>query len=227
MKRGVNLMAQLASQLKNIDHDEQTALLLGFLRQDEMVARRFIEYCTAETKMRGSDKEWNKIKKSLDNKIKQENEEMEQQKKTQFLKDLKKFKVDCFAGEYLEEADFDDKRHAYADGDIYFEDFIWTFVDDHLGFQTYIDFLKDADKYYKNGDFITASKAYSILLEIYKLDTEVKKCFVNDDDFPDLDLGEISEVDAKEMNKRWNDSLLKLKAQHRSRGSSRKNNTQR
>ena len=169
-------------------------------------------------------KDWNKIKNTLDKKVIQLNEELEQQKKRNIYRNSKPI---VLLGEYLEEADFDDKRRAYADGDIYFEDFIWTFVDDHLGFQTDIDFLKDADKYYKNGDFALASKAYSILLEIYKLDTEVKKCFVNDDDFPDLDLGEISEVNVNEMNKRWNDSLLKLKVQSKPPNSLQKNKTQR
>jgi hypothetical protein len=43
MRAQKDLMDQLTSQLKKIDHDEQTVLLIEFLRQDEEIAQRFSE----------------------------------------------------------------------------------------------------------------------------------------------------------------------------------------
>ena len=209
-----DLIDQINAQLKNMDQEEQTALLIGFFRQDKKIVRQFIEYCSTESEIEPyPNKGWITIKKNLQKIIQQEIEEQLLKKKKQFIKDLEEFKIDCISSKYLEEADFEEKRHAYASGDIYFEDYIYKFLDEHVGFQTYIGFLKVTDKYYKELDYATASKAYLTLIEIYKFDTEVKKCFVDDDDFPDLDLEEISEVDIKKMNAKLNDCLLKLKSQ--------------
>ena len=126
----------------------------------------------------------------------------EREQREAFLGELERFRDDCLAGKCVECAGFEDKRRAYADGDVYFEDFQEEFIDDHGGIQEFIRYAKGADRYFRRGDHATAERAYSMLLEIYRHDVNGEHLFVVDDDFPDLDLSRVDGVDAGRLEER-------------------------
>ncbi len=203
---------QLKKQLDKVDHEEQTALLLDFLSEREDITRELVKFCASRAKDNGTfNRGWIQLGKTLEKVLAEERMETKKEERQNFLAELKRFKQDCLHGKCVRCADFDDKRRAYADGDIYFEDFQEEFIDDLDDIQAYIGYAKKVDNYYEHGDYATASKAYGILIDIYHHDTEVKHCFVEDDDFPDMDLSEIGEVHIDRLRKRYEacSSLLK------------------
>jgi hypothetical protein len=194
--------------LKKVSRNEQTALVTGFLEEDEPRARAFIKYCSSRAHNdRSLDRGWTGLGRSLETVVLREKREAGETEKQRFIKRLGKFRKDCLDGKNIQDADEDDKRHARSDGDYYLEDFQETFVDDHDGIQAFLDDVKTADKYFRQGDSRTAAEAYRLLMDIYRHDTEVEHCFVLDDDFPDLDLSQVDGVDIDEIKKRCDECV--------------------
>ena len=201
--RGDDIIAMLAEKLSRLEREEQTALTVGFFRDRDKVAREFIRYCASCVAEHGQrNPGWRDILDTLDRVESRERSEHERERMEAFLGELEAFRDDCLAGKCVECADFEDKRRAYADGDVYFEDFIYGFIDDHGGIQAFIRYAKEADRYYRRGDHATAGGAYGMLLDIYRHDTGVEHLLVVDDDFPDLDLSQVEGVDAAKLMER-------------------------
>lgn len=206
----------IKKHLEKVGQEEQTALVFGFLSEQETAAREFVKYCASRAKEEVSlHRCWVQLGETLENILTEERKEAEKEERRNFLEEIEKFKKDCMEGECVQCADFEDKRRAYADGDIYFEDYQYEFIDDHDDIQAYIKYAKKADKYYKRGDYEAASKAYRILIDIYSHDTKVEHCFVDDNDFPDLDLSEIEGIDIDRIRKRYEECTATLRTQQK------------
>ncbi len=204
----------IKKQLDLIDREEQTALLLSFLGEQEPVAREFVKYCASRANENvAHHRGWVQLGKMLEKILREERKEADKEVRLNFLEEIEIFRKVCMEGKCVRCADFDDKRRAYADGDIYFEDYYYEFIGDHDDIQAYIEYAKEADKYYKRGDYEAASKAYRILIDIYHHDTKVEHCFVEDDDFPDLDLSQIRGIDIDRIKKRYEDCIVTLRTQ--------------
>ena len=208
------ISGHIKKQLDQIGREEQTALFMGFLEEHEAISRELVKYCASRAKENVSlHRGWVQLGETLEKILAEEREETVKEKRHIFLEEIEKFKKDCMEGKCVQSADFDDKRRAYADGDIYFEDYHYEFIDGHDDIQTYIGYARKADYYYKSGDYETASKAYRNLVDIYHHDTKVEHCFVEDDDFPDLDLSQIRKIDIDRIRKRHEECTASLKMQ--------------
>lgn len=193
---------QLITLVEKSESEELRKLLVGYLKSQRTDLRNFIRYCSEQAKTDDSiPSDWIILGDSLARLEQREKQEALRQKQLKFLKELEQFKEECLAEEFTSEADFDEKRHAYADGDIYFEEYIYEFIDGHLGIQVYIDYTKDALKYFRQKEFPTAMKALRILVDIYDYDTKESSLFIDDDDFPDADLSTVFEIDIEKMRK--------------------------
>ena len=207
-----SLINRIEKQLDLVGRKEQTTLIAGFLGDRESNVREFIKYCATRANSDGTlHQGWIQLGKALEKTLSEEKRKAEDENRASFLVELERFKQDCMQGECVRCADFDDKRRAYADGDIYFEEFQYDFIDGHDDIQAYIGYVGKADYYYKRGDYETAMRAYGILMDIYHHDTEVTHCFVEDDDFPDMDLSEIGKIDVDGIKKRYETCVVSLK----------------
>ena len=193
---------QLITLVERSEPEELRKLLIGYLKSRRTDLRNFIRYCSERASADDTiDPGWTALCDNLARLEMKEREDALQSEKKKYLRELEQFREECISGEYSLEADFDEKRRAYADGDIYFEEFIYDFFDDHPGIQGYIHYMKEALRYYNEGDFRTASKALEILIGIYGSDTEGKSIFIVDADFSDADLSEVPGVDIDKMRK--------------------------
>ena len=194
------ITSQLKDLIERSDQQELRNLLIGYLTLQEKNVRDFIRYCSKQTKIDNTlHSGWLILGDSVVQLEKKEKEDALHKQQVEFLKDLEQFRVECLTGDYSSEADFDEKRRAYADGDIYFEEYIYVFFDDHPGIQAYIAYMKDALRYYNKEDFQTAYKALRILVDIYDFDTKESPLFIDDDDFPDADLSYVHDINIKKM----------------------------
>lgn len=199
-----DIIGMLGEQLARLDRGEAAALAVGFLRTRKKVGREFVRYCASHCgNQRRQHPGWGALLDALERVESEERSAAERERRDAFMDELEGFREDCLAGRCTECADFEDKRRAYADGDYYFEDFVHGFIDDHGSIQAFIRYAKEADRYFRRGDHATAGRAYGILLEIYCRDTDGEHLFVEDDDFPDLDLSQVDGVDAGRLEGRY------------------------
>ncbi len=201
--KGDDINNMLLEHLARLDREEQTALIMGFLAEHSDTARKFVRYCASGI----GDPDrihpgWGSLLDVLERVESQERLENELERREDFLNELEVFRKYCLAGKCVQCADFEDKRRAYHDGDVYFEHFIYEFIEEHGDIQEFIRYAREADRYFRRGDHATAARAYGILLDIYRHDTGVEHLFVVDDDFPDLDLSEVEDVDAPNLMER-------------------------
>jgi len=145
------------------------------------------------------DKQSNIIKKKID-----------RDEENKFLKDLKEYEKDCIALSYAEEADSEDKRNAYHNGDYYLEEFESDFFEENDGVHLFYDYKKLSDKYFKQGKFKIAKKGYGTLIKIYKLDGNPHNLFVDDEEFEDATLSNMGNVRLDELNKKYKKCTSKI-----------------
>ena len=144
------------------------------------------------------DKQSNIIKKKID-----------RDEENKFLRDLKEYEKDCMALSYAEEADFEDKRNAYHNGDYYLEEFESDFFEENDGVYLFYDYKKLSDKYFKQGKFKIAKKGYGTLIKIYKLDGNPHNLFVDDKEFEEATLSNMGNVRLDELNKKCTSNISK------------------
>jgi hypothetical protein len=197
-----DILVMLDGLLSRSGAEDLRTLLRAFLRTREGVARDFIAHSASIMgAVPGQDPGWRALAARLED-LESAREERERREGAEaFLAGLEEFRRASLAGDYSEEADFEEKRRAYADGDVYFEDFQGGFVDQVQGFQRFLHETKVAERYMRAGEHAVAARALDILLDIYDHDTGGERCFVYDDDFPDLDLSEVDGVDAKGLRR--------------------------
>lgn len=187
--------AEISKLLVGRNKEEIITLIAEFISSKDL-EKELLEFLILKFP---KDKQSNVIKKKIDR-----NEE------NKFLKDLKEYEKDCIALSYAEEADSEDKRNAYHNGDYYLEEFESDFFEENNGVYLFYDYKKLSDKYFKQGKFRIAKKGYETLIKIYKLDGNPHNLFVDDEEFEDATLSSMGNVRLDELNKKYKECTSKI-----------------
>ncbi len=153
------------------------------------------------------------LKCQKDKKIDNIKRKINKDEERQFLNDLKEYEKNCTSLNYAKEADSEDKRNAYHDGDYYLEDFESSFFEENEGVQLFYDYKKLSDKYFEEGKFEIAKMGYETLIKIYKLDGNFDNLFVNDEEFEEATLPNMGKVRLDELNQKYKECISRINKQ--------------
>jgi hypothetical protein len=204
----VEVLCALDKLLARTTPGHVVVALRAFLRTREAVARDFIgSIAPIICALPGADPGWMRLMRAEEAREEADRERERRDERDEFLAGLEEFRRESLAGAYRDEADPEEKRMAYARGDVYLEDFQLEFMDENAGFSRFIDEEAEAERYMRQGDHGTAARAFELLIDIYRHDTEVRHLFVDDDDFPDLDLSEVDDIDIEMLRRHHRECL--------------------
>lgn len=198
MSKGATLGELLVEALAMMNPEARDKVLLAFLRSHPGTARAMLSWWDDREGVPGipaRDRYRLLRRMRSDEAVAARTKEVEA--KRSLVREAKRFRADALDKKYFAEADYDDKRRAYAEGDRYLEDFYEGFVEDHDGFSEFVDLVGRADARWDKRDRDTAIRVYRALLEVYDADKNGGRLFVDEDDNPDLDIGEIFTDEAR------------------------------
>lgn len=190
--KGATLDEMLVEALARMNLEARDKVLLAFLRSRPGTAKAMLSWWDGEEcipripardrgpimrKMRSDDASHARAKETEARRL--------------LVEEAERFREDALDKTLLIKACYEDKRRAYADGDRYLEEYYERFVEDHNGLNAFMDLVRRADSQWTKGDRRTAVKVYRALLDVYDADKKGWKLFIDEDDCPDLDIGEV------------------------------------